>query len=362
MNSDIALWTRQCLVCQKNKVHRHTFSPPSTFAVPDVRFHHVHVELVGPLPPSRGYTHVLTAVDRFTRWPIAVTISDTSAENIVMVFLTHWISSFGVPATLSTDRVSQFQSSLFREFTRLLGCAHITATAYHPASNGLVERLHRQLKSALMSQTKSATWSVNLPLVLLGIRSSAKEDIQCTAAELVYGTPLRPPSEFVQSSTTNTNIQSTFVQHLKQRMAQLRPTPTRLTSKRVFVHEDLKSTPFVFVRHDAVRKSLCSPYDGPYKVLQRMDRYYVIKKADKTDTVSIDRLKPAYLECTPLSVVPPTPSAPSSPDPPVSVPSTQPPHSITPPTHLDSPTTAPRTSSRSGRHIHFPAKLKDFLV
>ncbi|BHF85394.1 hypothetical protein SprV_1002855900 [Sparganum proliferum] len=358
MNSDIALWTKQCLACQKNKVHRHTFSPPSTFAVPDVRFHHVHLDLVGPLPPSRGYTHILTAVDRFTRWPIAVPISDTSAENIAMVFLTHWISTFGVPATLTTDRGSQFQSSLFREFTKLLGCAHITTTAYHPASNGLVERLHRQLKSALMSQTES--WSVNLPLVLLGIRSSVKEDIQCTAAELVYGTPLRLPGEFVQSSTTN--IPSTFVQQLKQRMAQLRPTPSRPTSKRVFVHEDLKSTPFVFVRHDAVRKSLCSPYDGPYKVLQRMDKYYVIQKADKTDTVSIDRLKPAYLECIPLSVVPPTFSAPSSLDPPVSVPSTQPPHSITPPTHHDSPTTAPRTSSRSGRHIRFPAKLKDFLV
>ncbi|BHF78091.1 hypothetical protein SprV_0602120100 [Sparganum proliferum] len=352
----------KCLACQKNKVHRHTFSPSSTLAVPDVRFHHVHLDLVGPLPQSRGYTHILTAVDRFTRWPIAVLISDSSAENIAMVFLTHWISTFGVPATLTTDRGSQFQSSLFREFARLLRCAHITTTAYRPASNGLVERLHRQLKSALMSQTESANWIVNLPLVLLGIRSSVKEDIQCTAAELVYGTPLRLPGEFVQSSKTNTNIPSTFVQQLKQRMAQLRPTPTRLTSKRVFVHEDLKSTPFVFVRHDAVRKSLCSLYGGPYKVLQRMDKYYVIQKADKTDTVSIDRLQPAYLECIPLSVVPPTSSAPSPPDPPVSVPSTQPPHSTTPSTYPDTPTTAPRTSSRSGRHRPFPAKLKDFLM
>ncbi|BHF69348.1 hypothetical protein SprV_0301239200 [Sparganum proliferum] len=116
-----------------------------------------------------------------------------------------------------------------------------------------------------MSQIESATWNVNLPLVLLGIRSSVKEDIQCTAAELVYGTPLRLPGEFVQPSTTNTNISSTFVQLLKQRKAQMRPKPTRLKSKRVFVYEDLKSTPFVFVRHDAVSKSLCSPYDGPYK-------------------------------------------------------------------------------------------------
>ncbi|BHF63738.1 hypothetical protein SprV_0200673200 [Sparganum proliferum] len=345
MNSDIVFWIRQCLSCQKNKVHRHTFSPPSTFAVPDVRFHHVHLDLVGPPPPSRGYTHILTAVDRFTPWPIAVPISDTSAENTVMVFLTQWISTFGVPATLTTDRGSQFQSSLFREFTRLLACAHITTTAYHPASNGLVERLHRQLKSALMSQTESATWSVNPPLMLLGIRSSVREDIQCTAAELVYGTPLRLPGEFVQSSTTTTYIPSTFVQQLKQRMAQLRPTPTRLTSKRVFVHKDLKSVPFVFARHEAVRKFLCPSYDGPYEVLQRMDKCYVIQKAERNDTVSIDRLKSAYLECIPLSVVPPISSAPSPPDPPVSVPST-----------------APHTSSRSGRHIYFPAKLKGFSL
>ncbi|BHF69239.1 hypothetical protein SprV_0301228200 [Sparganum proliferum] len=214
----------------------------------------------------------------------------------------------------------------YYKFTKLLGRAHITTTAYHPASNGFVECLHHQLKSALMSQTESATRSVNLPLVLLGIRSSVKEDIQRTAAGLVYGTPLRLPGELEQSSTTNTNIQSTFVQQLKQCMAQLRPTPTRLTSKRVFVHEDLKSVPFVFVRHDAVRKFLCSPYDGPYKVLQRMDKYYVIQKAGKTVAFYIDRLRPAYLECIPLSVVPPTFSAPSSLDPPVPVPSTQPPH------------------------------------
>nr|VZI40758.1 unnamed protein product [Spirometra erinaceieuropaei] len=111
----------------------------------------------------------------------------------------HSLSHPGIGAgpTLTTDRGSQFQSSLFRQFTRLLGCAHITITAYHPASNGLVERLHRQRKSALISQTESATWSVNIPLVLLGIRSSVKEDIQCTAAELVYGTPLRLPGEYV---------------------------------------------------------------------------------------------------------------------------------------------------------------------
>nr|VZI40227.1 unnamed protein product [Spirometra erinaceieuropaei] len=276
-----------------------------------------------PLPASPG----TILCDRSTGTPRPFV--PLSSRKTVFDHL-HSLSHPGISASpiFTTDRGSQFQSSLFLEFTKLLGCAHITTTAYHPASKGLVERLHRQLKSALMSQTESASWSDNLPLAILGIRSSVKEDIQCTAAELVYGTPLCLPGEYAQSSTTNTNIPSTFVQQLKQRMAQLRPTPTRLTSKH-----------------------------GPYKVLQRMDKYYVIQKADKTDTVSIDRLKPAYVGCIPPSVVPPTSSVPSSPDPPVSAPSTQPPHSTTPPTHPDSSSIPPHTSSRSGRHIHFPAKL-----
>nr|VZH99086.1 unnamed protein product [Spirometra erinaceieuropaei] len=269
---------------------------------------------------------------------------------------------YAIKPTLTTDRGSPFHSSLFREFTRLLGCAHITTTAYHPASNGLVERLHRQLKSSLMSQTDAATLSLNLPLVLLGIRSSVKEDIQCTAAELVYGTPLRLPGEFVQPSTTNTNITSTFVQQLKQRMAQLRPTPTRLTSKHVFVHEDLKSAPFVFVRHDAVRQPLCPPYDGPYKVVQRKDKFYVLQKADKTDAVSIDRLKPAYLECLPSTSAPSIPPTMSSPDTPTPFTYPPSPHLTILPTQPDPPPSPPPISSRSGRHIRFFAKLKDFVV
>ncbi|VDK42546.1 unnamed protein product [Dibothriocephalus latus] len=197
MNANIVLWTRQCLACRRNKVQRHTISPPSTVAVPDVSFHHVHLDLVGPLPQSRGFTHMLIAVDRFTRWPIAFPTSNTSADNIVMVLLTPWIANFGVPATITADRGSQFTSALFDKFTRLLGCAHIPTTAYHPVSNGLVERLQRQLKSALMSHPVPHNWSDNNTNIQSEIRSAVKEDIYCTTVELVYGTPILLPGELV---------------------------------------------------------------------------------------------------------------------------------------------------------------------
>jgi transposase InsO family protein len=80
---------------------------------------------------------------------------------------------------------------------KLLGTKHIHTTSYHPIANGLVERFHRQLKSALKAQQQSANWTDALPLVLLGCRTAIKEDLSCTAAELLYGTTLRLPGEFV---------------------------------------------------------------------------------------------------------------------------------------------------------------------
>ncbi|GFY18348.1 pro-Pol polyprotein [Trichonephila clavipes] len=52
MRQDVALWARTCLQCQRAKVSRHTKSEIGKFEIPSSRFEHVHIDLVGPLPPS----------------------------------------------------------------------------------------------------------------------------------------------------------------------------------------------------------------------------------------------------------------------------------------------------------------------
>nr|CAH8856759.1 unnamed protein product [Trichobilharzia regenti]CAH8862441.1 unnamed protein product [Trichobilharzia regenti] len=307
MNSDIRKWARQCLQCQRSKVHHHTVTPPKQFNLPDKRFQHVHIDVVGPLPPSRGFTHILTAIDRFTRWAIACPLNDISAENIALVFLDRWVSNYGVPTTITTDRGAQFQSTLFREFTRLLGVNHISTTAYHPAANGLVERFHRQLKSSLMAQADSSKWSEHLPLVLLSIRSTVKEDLGCTPAQLVYGTTLTLPGQLVPSNdSTEVNI-SDFTNRLTQHMLQLRPVAPRQSLHKAQVNKNLLTSKFVFVRVDAIRKGLQHPYEGPFLVLKRTEKYFTLNKHGKPETVSIDRLKPAYTDSEHETLATPTP-------------------------------------------------------
>ena len=187
LQKQVGMWARQCIACQSSKVQRHSKALLQDFGVPERRFDHIHVDLVGPLPPSNGSSHLLTIVDRFSRWPEAVPINDTTSRGCAQALINHWISRFGIPMDISSDRGPQFTSQLWSAIAQLLGTRLHHSTAYHPQSNGLVERFHRHLKSALRARLTGPNWSRELPWVLLGICTAPNEDLGCSSAELVSG-------------------------------------------------------------------------------------------------------------------------------------------------------------------------------
>lgn len=188
MGKDINHWARCCLPCQKSKTGRHNKLPHEHIPIPDSRFSHVHIDIVGLLTQSQGFSYLLTMIDRFTRWPEAIPIRNITADTVATTFYSSWITRFGAPTIITTDQGTQFESLLFKSLAHLVGCQKTRTSPYHPASNGIVERWHRSLKAALMCHNDK-TWVDTLPTVLLGIRTSIKEDMGTTAAEMVYGTP-----------------------------------------------------------------------------------------------------------------------------------------------------------------------------
>jgi hypothetical protein len=221
MAKAITLMARTCLYCQRGKVHKQVHLQPAEIPVPHLCFAHIHVDLVGPLPPSRGRTYLFTIIGRTSRWPEDIPLSSITAADCARALFAGWVSQFGVPATITSDRGAQFTSALWAGLCSLLNIQHSPMTAYHPQSNELVERFHRRLKDALQSRA-AAGWHDHLPWVMLGIRASFREDSEFSSAEAVFGSQLILPGQFVNTSESLSpsflsDLQSTASFHQQRR-------------------------------------------------------------------------------------------------------------------------------------------------
>ncbi|XP_064479173.1 uncharacterized protein LOC135392389 [Ornithodoros turicata] len=234
---------------------------------------------------------MLACVDRFTRWPEAIPIADSTAETVAEAFLHGWIARFGVPATLTTDRGRQFEAMLFTQLLETLGTHRVRTTSYHPQANGLVERFHRYLKASLSCARERTQLFAALLTVPLGIRTALKQDIGASSAELVYGTSRRLPSEFFHPVRPEAAEPSSFLRQLRLTVSQLCPSPTRRRLRNhPFISPELESCTHVFVRRDAVRKPLQPHFDGPFQVLHRYAKFYRVQINGRVDNISIDSL------------------------------------------------------------------------
>ncbi|CAB0037102.1 unnamed protein product [Trichogramma brassicae] len=170
----------------------------------------------------------------------------------------------------------------------------------YPQSNGVLERWHRDFKAALMCQANSDEWTRALPFVMLGLRTRIRSDIDCSAAEMVFGSTLRLPGEFI-SSEDEERDRRVFTSEFRPFMQAIRPIfDTDHDTTKPFVHLKLASCSHVFVLAQPIKKALDPPYLGPYKVDNRpSEAFYNVLIPNKlgreeSKTITTLRLKPAF--------------------------------------------------------------------
>ena len=164
-------------------------------------FSRVVIDCVGPLPRSKqGYEHLLTVMCSTTRYLEAFPLRNISTKSVVECLL-KFFTTFGLPEVIQSDRGSNFTSHAFALAMRELGVKHITSSAYHPQSQGALERAHHGLKEMLRCycQAEGKEWPSGLPFVLFAIRDSVHESLGYTPFELVFGHRVKGPLEIMKN-------------------------------------------------------------------------------------------------------------------------------------------------------------------
>ncbi len=181
LKADIVQYCRTCHTCQLTGKPNQTIPSAPLVPIPAIGepFEHVIVDCVGPLPKTRsGNQFLLTVMCSATRFPEAIPLRKITAS-VVVKALVKFFSTFGLPKVVQTDQGTNFLSKLFSQVLTTLNISHRIASAYHPESQGALERFHQTLKAMLRKYCLDTgkDWDEGVPLVLFAVREAVQESL-----------------------------------------------------------------------------------------------------------------------------------------------------------------------------------------
>ena len=327
MHKDVVSYCRSCHACQVVGKPNQTIpaAPLCPLPVMEEPFSRVMIDCVGPLPKTKkGNEYLLTIMDVSTRFPEAVPLKSIKTRVIVEALL-HFFSRVGLPLEVQHDRGSNFTSGAFQEVMHELGIKQIMSSAYHPQSQGAIERYHQTLKSMIKTYCVgySNDWDVAMPFLLFAIRDSVNEATGFSPFELVYGHQVRGPLRMVKEqllqSAGQTDTPSGVLQYVasfKDRLhtaCDLARSNLEAAKGKMKAQYDKKAVKRTFKAGDQVLVLLPMGGDklgvkfyGPYKVIKKVGACnYVVETPDrrhKSRVCHINLLKPYYTRDTSSTV------------------------------------------------------------
>ena len=153
MRADVISWCRACLTCASRRMGRAVTPPLTPIPVSGpfdrVRVDVIQLDVIQFLKSNSGNQYAVVFVDYLTKWPEVFATSDQTAFTIAHLFVEQIVSRHGVPAELLSDRGTAFLSKLMQAVCEVMGVHKVNTTAYHPQTDGLVERFNRTLTDML---------------------------------------------------------------------------------------------------------------------------------------------------------------------------------------------------------------------
>lgn len=318
MTKDVKIHCRACQVCATRKVAgRHQRAEMRHYDV-GLPMEEISLDLMGPFPESSaGNKYVVVLVDSFSKWVEAYPIPNIEAKTVAEKVVMEFISRFGVPHTIKSDRGRQFECELFSEMCRLLEVEHRMSTPFHPQGNSKCERMVKVVGNLISSYCRDyKEWDANLPLLTLAYRSTVHEVTGFTPSYIMTGREVLLPLDImtgVQEDEGRKHLPA-YVEELKARLHQcftevrqhLRRAAER--QKRYYnlhAHGDQHSRGDLVYLKETTRKKGVSPklapkWRGPYIIAARFGTVYeVLVSPTTTKVYHFDLLKKCHSDSPP---------------------------------------------------------------
>lgn len=305
LKEDIQRRIQQCLDCQLKKLVRvKTKQPMLITDTPGTVFEKIAMDIVGPLPKTvNNKEYILTIQDQLSKFSLAIPLENMRAETVADNFIKRFICTYGAPKVTLTDQGSNFLSSFMKRITKRFRIKKIQTTAFHPQSNGSLERSHHVLGEYLKQYAnKEMEWDEWIDLAMLSYNTCVHEGTKFTPYELVFGKTARLPSEEPLHVLDKLPTYENYITNLVTRLTEMRKlayenlVDSKHKSKNYY---DRKINPVNFQEGDNVfllsgpkPGKLGNQYQGPFKVLEVSQNGDVkILYKNKPKTVHSNRLK-----------------------------------------------------------------------
>ena len=206
ITKDVQDFVKACDTCQQvNSSFQKTRGELQSIPVNPDPFHQIGIDLIGPLPTTKeGYKYIVTAIDYYTKWTEAQPHKDKSACSVAD-FIYKIICRHGCFNIEISDQGREFVSTLSQNLHTLTGVNHRISTAYHPQTNGLVEKQNQTTQNIFLKYLQDKKeWADILDSVMFAYRTSKHATTGFSPFFLLYGRKPRLPVDLmVEENTKN---------------------------------------------------------------------------------------------------------------------------------------------------------------
>ena len=307
LENDIIEYIKKCHTCQTQKLNRIKRRSEAIITdTPVTPNDKIAMDIFGPLPvTSQGNEYILSIQDMLTKYLVLIPLRDILSETIIEHLFDYFIYIFGSPKHILTDQGQNLVSELMQNFESLFRIQHVKTTAFHPQSNGALERTHSTIKDLIRTAMSDlhTEWDKTLKFICMAYNTMVHEGTGFSRFQLTFGRDANVPSLLATTPSLKypdlvrlwKERHERYIRKARQRIEKSKEKYKRIQDARIVLPQRLFDVGDLVMIENNKQNKLSPDWKGPAVILKALpNNNYKIALNNERSVVHADRLKIYY--------------------------------------------------------------------